>query len=358
MPMETAFPPILDHVTDVITCVGRTGRMLAVNARVEQVFGYKPEEIVGKHFLRLGMIPLRDFPRIIRMFRDAVRNNRIHEFMELELKHKNGRSVFVEIGTRFVVADGKLQNIVNIIRDITDRKRVMDELKTAKQQAEMASRVKSDFLAKMSHEIRTPMTGILGFADVLSERLHDPDSLDAVHTIKHHARYLLNLLNGILNGLDTPAQTAVAERRESGGELATHRLQDCRVLLADDGRDNVRLFSAMLRKSGVEVETVDNGQSAVKAIINAHKAGRGFDVVLMDMQMPVMDGLEATRKLRRMGYAGPIIALTACAMNGDRQSCIDAGCDDYLTKPIDRHTLLASVANHATKECSFAPTIT
>jgi PAS domain S-box-containing protein len=116
------------------------------------------------------------------------------------------------------------------------------------------------------------------------------------------------------------------------------------ILLAEDGPDNQLLISTILRKAGAEVDLAVNGLVAVEMALAARLAGVGYDVILMDMQMPEMDGYEATRKLRLAGYTGAIIALTAHAMAEDRARCIDAGCDDYAAKPVDRLGLLTTLA--------------
>ena len=120
----------------------------------------------------------------------------------------------------------------------------------------------------------------------------------------------------------------------------------CRLLLAEDGPDNQRLISLLLRKAGAEVELAENGRIALDLALAARREGRGFDLILMDMQMPVMDGYEATRQLRAEGCTAPIIALTAHAMAGDRERCLQAGCDDYISKPVERTSLLTIVARH------------
>jgi signal transduction histidine kinase/ActR/RegA family two-component response regulator len=115
-----------------------------------------------------------------------------------------------------------------------------------------------------------------------------------------------------------------------------------RVLLVEDGPDNRRLISAILEKAGARVSCAENGLEGAEAALAGD--GRTFDVVLMDMQMPVLDGYAATRRMRAAGYRRPIVALTAHAMADDRQKCLDAGCDDFLTKPLDRQRLLRVIA--------------
>ena len=113
----------------------------------------------------------------------------------------------------------------------------------------------------------------------------------------------------------------------------------CSVLLAEDGIDNQRLISTLLKKEGAQVMLAENGDIAVRRALNAQENGKPFDVILMDMSMPVLDGYGATKLLREQGYDLPIVALTAHAMSGDREKCIEAGCNDYTTKPVNREKL-------------------
>jgi CheY-like chemotaxis protein len=116
------------------------------------------------------------------------------------------------------------------------------------------------------------------------------------------------------------------------------------VLLAEDGPDSRRLLVHLLLRWGLDVETAENGRLAIERVRAAKAGGTPFDLVLMDMQMPEIDGYQATRTLREDGFKGRVLALTAHAMDGSRETCIDAGCDDYLTKPVDRTRLRAIVA--------------
>jgi two-component system sensor histidine kinase/response regulator len=125
---------------------------------------------------------------------------------------------------------------------------------------------------------------------------------------------------------------SMSERRPAG----------LKILLADDNPLNCRLAVLMLEKAGHQIDVVEDGAAAIEAV-NA----RDYDLVLMDVQMPGVDGLEATRRIRRLPIARagvPVIAITANAMAGDDQRCLAAGMNDYITKPIDRARLLGTVS--------------
>jgi CheY-like chemotaxis protein len=157
----------------------------------------------------------------------------------------------------------------------------------------------------------------------------DPGPLDQVPMVRE-----MPALDGVPAGSEAPhASNSLA------GELA-----GVRVLLVEDGDVNRRLIAAMLTEAGARVDTAENGRAGIERAL----AGR-FDTILMDMQMPVLDGYEAARQLRANGITAPIIALTANAMAGDRDKCLEAGCNDYVSKPIDRASLLTAVSRHVGK---------
>jgi signal transduction histidine kinase/CheY-like chemotaxis protein len=117
-----------------------------------------------------------------------------------------------------------------------------------------------------------------------------------------------------------------------------------RILLVEDGPDNQRLISAVLERAELDVEVAADGERGCALALQADACGEPFDVVLMDMQMPVLDGYAAVERLRARGYRGAIIALTANAMAGDRSRSLAIGCDDHATKPIVREILLGQIA--------------
>ena len=405
----------------------------------------------------------------------------------------------------------RIRLIVGTFLDITAQRESEEILATAKRQAEAASESKSAFLANMSHEIRTPMTAILGYADLLEERVIDDESRDYLGTIRRNGDYLLGIINDILDlskieadkfdidvelfdpskvvedvrgimdvranerGIKLVVDYATSipiiiesdakrlkqilinlvgnaikftthggvkilvayadrklrfevcdtgigmtpEQRERlfkpfsqgdssitqqfggtglglaisgrlatmlGGEIICDSEINCgstfiatidigkitnvdlvtpkgstpqtinedstlknirleaNILVVDDRRDIRFLSKQILGKAGANITEAEDGLLAVETVEQIMANGETFDLILLDMQMPNLDGYDTAATLRRLGYGGPIIALTADAMQGDMNKCLEAGCNDYLSKPIDAASMLKLVS--------------
>jgi CheY-like chemotaxis protein len=170
--------------------------------------------------------------------------------------------------------------------------------------------------------------------------------VDAVLSKPVRRQDLIDCL-AVLEDAVAPASTHAAPlvaTAPPAGAVAHGPARTGRVLLAEDNEINTLLARTLLEAAGCDVVCVVNGADAVEAA----SAG-GFDLILMDMQMPVLDGLQATRLIRGLtGAAGavPIVAMTANAMQTDRDACFDAGMDGYVAKPIEPGAFLATIAEH------------
>ena len=509
--------------------------LIYVNSGFERITGYTAEEALDRNcrFLQGS----ESDQSVVEDLRKALTERRPIRATIANYR-KNGERFWNELQISPVSTDdGEVDHFVAVQHDITERVRIEDELKSAEQRATAANAAKSRFLANMSHEIRTPMAAILGFADVLRKEVKDEAAKGHVDVIKRNGRYLLQLINDILDlskveagqmevekkatdlpalladveelmavrtegsdvnlsfesrgrlpllvqtdairlrqilvnlisnaikftregdvwveasienvggdggggepttpalkiavrdtgvGIDAADQARVFEPftqardhdqgilGEQGGtglglsitrrlvealggsiELASEvgvgstftillptgslenttfvdwdgglsgtgpkdqsdqafegDLEGRYILVADDRKDVGDAARFYLEDGGAEVCVVGNGKAAIGAVEENERQGRSFDVIFMDMQMPVMDGFEATRRLRERGYDGLIVALTAGAMAEEAAHCLEAGCDLFLAKPVEEDVLIRTARSVRQKDRS------
>jgi signal transduction histidine kinase/DNA-binding response OmpR family regulator len=171
-----------------------------------------------------------------------------------------------------------------------------------------------------------------------ADRLEDKERCRQVGAARHLTKPIKpsDLLDAIVSVRVAPAESV----RALAGECCPEALPCLRILLAEDNAVNQRLAVALLEKNGHKVTVVPDGAQAVDLV-----QLRPFDLVLMDVQMPVLDGFEATQRIRQLGMSIPIVAMTAHAMQGDRERCLSAGMDGYLSKPIQVKELLRVVGD-------------
>lgn len=508
---------------DMVFYKDTEGRYLDFNDKFCELFGWTREQLQGSRDHDLFPAEVADEFRADD--RKAEREG-LHSFVEWVDTPTQGRRK-LHTSKRAVHDDaGRLRGVACVARDITELHEKQEALKQAKAEAETANEAKTTFLANISHEIRTPLTGVLGFAELLTEQ---PDADRATRqdwsgTIQRSAQHLQTLLNDVLDvskieagrmdierrPMDLPAllsdlvssyrpqavsrgltldlscprplprtiesdptrlrqvlsnlisnalkftedggvrvevelnaaeddrgadrlridvvdtgpgvseekQARLFQRfaqadssvsREHGGtglglviarffcealggglrmesregfgtrmtaeidpgDLAGVEMIDAgeavvrrkttrpeasvtrsgaergagsgvRVLVVDDGPTNRKYVRTVLEAAGYGVATAEDGRAGVAAALS----DESYALILMDMQMPVLDGYAAARELREAGCVTPIVALTASVLAGDRRRCLHAGCTDYLTKPIERGVLLQTIAGH------------
>jgi len=188
----------------------------------------------------------------------------------------------------------------------------------------------------MSHELRTPLNGVMGLAQALDASDLSPSQRALVADIRAAARQLDRLVDGLLDYGD--ADLAPDERPAQAPD------RPLSILAADDNPTNRKVLELMLEAAGVQVMTVENGQKAVEA----WRVGR-FDLVLMDLRMPVIDGLSAIRAIRAEEQASsrpriPAIVLSANTSPDDRAASAAAGADGHIGKPIRAEGLFAAMS--------------
>ncbi|MXV15746.1 ATP-binding response regulator [Hufsiella ginkgonis] len=207
---------------------------------------------------------------------------------------------------------------------------LQEELNASRETMKRLASGKSAFLVNISHEVRTPMNAILGMSRQLEKTRMDSQQRFYLKTLMSATRRLIQTVNGLMD-IDTGTPRPEADKTI---------LRNCRILLAEDNEMNRLVVAEMLENYQARLTEVSNGKEAVDELSRTP-----YDLVLMDLQMPVMDGLEATNVIRRdMKLQVPIIALTANANKGERERCMGIGMNDFVAKPFEEDDLVNTIA--------------
>ena len=503
---ENLYRSLIETSPEGISLGDLKGNLIFINDQKVALFGYdNQEELLKKNIYEL--IHDADIEKAKNLPNELLQNGYITN-SQLRFKRKDGSYFYGELRAKLIYDDkGKPSKLIDVISDITDRKKYEDDLKKAKIKAEESDRLKSAFLANMSHEIRTPLNGILGFTELLKdENVSQGQRREFLEIINSSGRQLLNLINDIidlskieagqielmetdcninsllnevyaffqstksdsgkenieiklnpgledslseikidsfrlkqiLNNLLSNAlkfthqgyiefgynivndnlefyvkDTGIGVPKESmniiferfrqaddshsriyggtglglsickalvelmGGEIelsadekegakfifklpfkksdavninaeittvapTQRNWSNKKILVVEDDFNNFLFIRTVLKKSGIKILRAENGADAVEISRNEP----GIDLIMMDIQLPKMNGYEATKEIRKFNKNICIIAQTAHAFYEDKNKCIIAGCTDYLPKPIEKDLLFAMLEKY------------
>ena len=330
----------IDLLPEGVVFLDAEGRYILWNKRYAEIY-HRSADLFrpGAPFsetLKIG-VARGDYPEAIGR-EEAWLAERMHKLMNPsgerhEQRISDGRWLMIE--ERRTLDGG----VIGLRVDITAMKQQAAALEDALHRAEAASRAKTEFVADMSHELRTPLNGVLGLGRALSATDLTDDQRGLLAEMMTSAQDLDGLVNGLLDYGDR----ARAADAAPAGVVAASDVPPLRVLAADDNPTNRKVVELMLGAAGAEVISVENGQEAVDAWRNG-----AFDVVLMDLRMPVMDGLEAIRAIRRAEGAGlpraPIIVISANTSTTDVEASAAAGADRHIGKPLRAEELFEAIS--------------
>lgn len=237
-------------------------------------------------------------------------------------------------------------------QDVTLRVEAEMARSAAEQKASMAE-ARQQFLTEMSHELRTPLNAVIGFSQLLADADLPEASTDQARRIHSAGLGLLEVVNQMISdplGQQIPPsirEAVLADIRSSDADQQPTHTGDAKVraLYVDDNESNRALVQAMFAAMGFICETAVDGRAGVEAAMSGD-----WDVILMDIQMPVMDGVTATRMIRALegpAASTPIIALTANTLPAQIQTYVEAGMDDCVAKPVNMVELLTKVSHWA-----------
>ncbi|MBL7700481.1 MAG: response regulator [Chitinophagaceae bacterium] len=248
----------------------------------------------------------------------------------------------------------KVNSLTDTIRDL-DRRLVeravllqyaKENEKKAKDEALIKQSEYTTLLTQLSHDMRTPMNSVLGLTTLMKSTPLTNEQQDYLQSIKKSSEDLIDALDetlrtaGITHAEEkqqAPKKQQVTYTGKLSPEFAEHF--PLKILIAEDDDMNSQLALMLLKRLGYEADYAGNGKEVLEIV-----SEKKYDLILMDVQMPEMDGLEATRMIRLCLNEQPvIIAMTANAMDGDRDACLKAGMDDYLSKPVNVEELMQAL---------------
>ncbi|MCX6819153.1 MAG: PAS domain S-box protein [Candidatus Aenigmarchaeota archaeon] len=203
------YKKIFDNVRDEIIYIDTTGTIIDVNPVVKEIFGWSPEEIIGKNFTELGFFNAEDIREYNALFQNIFATGKATSLIEVKMKAKNGKNVFVEVNTSFIEKNGKIENILVIARDITERKKTEDEIKRSRDDLEKAyeelktlDTMKAGFMNVAAHELKTPLIPVIGYLDMLMKNeigIIDEKQTEILKIIMKNIKRLQRLIQDVLD---------------------------------------------------------------------------------------------------------------------------------------------------------------